>query len=127
MASKEQAIEVVANFVANEVAEQIVSALEQAGMVTFKEYGNHDVNDVLEAFKLAFGTTKSSRYDRYAATRLIKRHGAETVMVAIGGLANGQGERFCPNVNSVSQLEEKWPSVVRFLRARWEGAKEIEL
>lgn len=125
--TRTQVVEVVASFVSNEVADQIVTALEQVGIVKVTEYGNHDVNTILEAFKNAFGTTKATRYDRYAATRLSKAHGVDTILVAIAGLANGQGEKFCPTVNNVSQLEEKWPSVVRFLRARWEGAKEIEL
>lgn len=81
-----------------------------------KEYGNPDINAVIEAFKLSFNTTKASKWDRWAAKRLAEKHSADNMVKIIQALAQYGGEKYCPSVNSVSQLEEKLPSVMSFLK-----------
>lgn len=81
------------------------------------EYGNPDINAVIAAFKESFGTTSSSKYDRYAAMRLAAGHGADNVVKVIKALSDHATEPFAPAVNSVLQLEQKWVSVGKFLTA----------
>jgi hypothetical protein len=83
-------------------------------------FGNADINTVIDSFKEHFGVTKATRYDRFAAKRLIQRHGAEAICDTIRKLSQGQTDKFAPTVNSVSELENKWVSVNRFVN------KEIE-
>lgn len=84
-----------------------------------------NVQSIVEAFSAAFGTTKVSRTDRFAAKRLHVKHGADNVVKIINALANKSDNKFAPTVNSVTQLEEKLVSIVKFLKGT--ESKMIEL
>jgi len=107
--------------------DRIVAAVESFYQKDTQEYGNHDVNSIVTSFKESFGTTKITKYDRWAASRLAKKYGADYVVNIIRALAAKSGERYAPTVNSVSQLEEKLLSVMRFLAREYGAAREIEL
>lgn len=79
------------------------------------QYGNPDVNTIVDTFKERFGTTKTSKNDRFAAKRLAAKHGADNVARVIIALGDSVGDTYAPSVNSVQQLEEKWVSVGKFL------------
>ena len=107
-----------------EMAERIAQKLTDEGLLVV-QYGNQEINTVVDAFKRAFGTTKATKYDRYAAKRLINKHGAESVVAAIDILAANQDAKYCPTVRSVAQIEDKWVSIVRFINGL--AITEIEL
>jgi hypothetical protein len=89
-----------------------------------KTYGNKDVNEIVEAFKQSFGTTATSRYDRFAASRLSKTHGTEEIVRVIQVLARYGNNRYAPTVNSISELEKKLVSVGNFIK-RIGGTQEV--
>ncbi|HET7630453.1 MAG TPA: hypothetical protein VFK03_03700 [Candidatus Saccharimonadales bacterium] len=105
-----------------QIAEDVVEVLARENLLNL-HYGEQAVGAVVEAFKEAFGTTKVSKYDRFAAHRLAEKHGQEAVVTIIRLLAQKSSEKFCPTVNSISQLEEKWVSALRFLR----GGQVVEV
>lgn len=76
---------------------------------------NKAVQDVIDAFKDNFGTTATSRYDRYAAKRLSDKYGVDDVIKIIQALAMSKGEQYCPVVNNVAELERKMVSVGKFI------------
>lgn len=96
-------------------AEMIVERLGEEGML-HTGYGNLNVDQVCDAFKDSFGTTKTSKYDRFAANRLATKYGAESVVTIIKLLSQNQADRFAPTVNNVTEVEAKWVSVMKFLR-----------
>lgn len=89
------------------------------------EYGDPDVNAIIDTFQEYFGTTKATKYDRFAAKRLAKKHTAKTVCEVIMALSQTTRYKFAPVVNSVSQLENKWVSVIRYLTGTM--PQEVEL
>lgn len=74
-------------------------------------YGNKDVNAIVEAFKQSFGTTKTTKYDRWAAKRLSDAYGTDNIVKVIQALADISRDKYTPVVNNVAQLEQKWNSV----------------
>jgi hypothetical protein len=97
------------------VAESVVDRLMEEGLLSLG-YGDKDVDAIVVTFADTFGTTKTSRQDRFAAHRLAKEHGSQAVVGIIRLLAQHSTEKFAPVVNSVAQLEDKMPSVLNFLR-----------
>lgn len=95
--------------------EPLITALAAIPEPKAVQYGNPDINTIVEAFKQSFGTTAASRYDRFAAKRLAEKHGAENIVKVIQVLSQRAGAKFAPSVNSVSELEKKWVSVGKFL------------
>lgn len=81
-----------------------------------KEYGDGEVNKVINAFTKAFGTTKSTKYDRFAAKRLSDKYTADEIVRAIDALSQTQSDKYSPSVRSVSQFEEKLPNIIRYLQ-----------
>lgn len=98
-----------------QTAEMIVERLENEGLLHLG-YGDAEVDMIVTRFSEAFGTTKASKYDRFAAGRLAKKYGGQAVCGIIDLLANAQTEKYAPVTNSVVQLEEKLPSILNFLR-----------
>jgi hypothetical protein len=98
-----------------QTAEMIVDRLMEEGILHLG-YGNADIDKVVEAFKEFFGTTKVTQQDRFAARRLVEKYGSQSIVGIVRLLAQHASERYAPVVNSVSQLESKFPSVVNFLR-----------
>jgi len=82
------------------------------------EYGNHDVNLIVDTFKKAFGTTKTTKYDRYAASRLAKEYGAKYTANSIKSYAERSKDKFAPSVNSVSEFETKLPAIRSFMERK---------
>lgn len=95
-------------------AERIVIWLEEEGLLNV-HFGNEEVSEVIEHFKEVFGTTRTSKWDRFAASRLVKKHGVPAILKVIDGLSATAGDKYGPSVNNVSQIEEKWPAIIRFL------------
>lgn len=96
-------------------AEMVVERLEEEGVLHLG-YGDADVDIVVKKFTDTFGTTKTSRQDRFAAHRLTQKHGSRAVVGIIDLLATFNTERYAPVVGNITQLEEKWVSVINFLR-----------
>lgn len=93
----------------------VVERLMEEGLLVLG-YGDKGVERIVSQFTDTFGTTKTSRQDRWAAHRLSEKYTAQAVCGIIGLLATKQTERYAPVVNSVAQLEEKWSSILNFLR-----------
>ena len=109
-------VELVTRVVGSQaIAESVVDVLSEEGLLNL-HYGNQDIGEVITAFSDNFHSTKVSKYDRFAAKRLADKHGAKVVVAIIDTLAKMQDNKFCPTVNSVSQLETKFPQVVKFIR-----------
>lgn len=80
-------------------------------------YGDADIDKVVEQFQETFGTTKTSRQDRWAANRLVKKYSAQAVCGIVKLLGENSTERYAPVIGSIAQLETKWVSVLHFLRS----------
>lgn len=79
-------------------------------------YGSQEVDLIVDTFKDSFHTTNTSRWDRFSAKRLSEKHGHNTVIVVMRYLADHSGERYCPVVNSVVDVEKKWNSILAFIQ-----------
>lgn len=107
-------------------AQIIVERLIDEGLLVLG-YGDADIDRVVETFKETFGTSKVSKYDRFAAGRLCKVNSVNAVCGIIKLLGQRSQEKYAPVVNSISQLEEKWPSVVNFLRGNNKPNQTIQV
>lgn len=117
---KKYIVDMIANMISGSknptmTAGMIVERMQDEGLLVLG-FGDTDVDRVIETFKKTFGTTKATKYDRFAANRMCSKYGAQSVCGVITLLASSSAERFAPVVGSVSQLEEKWVSVLNFLR-----------
>ena len=104
-------------------AKMLVDRLTEEGLLHIG-YGDADIDRVVGVFTETYGTTKTTRQDRWAAQRLVKKYGAQAVVGIIQLLASLSTERYAPIVGSVAQLEDKWISVLAFLR-KHKGSEEI--
>jgi predicted DNA-binding protein YlxM (UPF0122 family) len=100
--------------------EPVFKALEQVDGYK-RDPRDPNIQSIVDAFSEAFGTTKSSKWDRFAAKRLHVKYQAPEVVKLINALANATGDKFAPSVNNVAQLEEKLPQVVKFLQTKSEN------
>ena len=107
-------------------AEMVVDRLMEEGVLHLG-YGNADIDQVIEAFTETFGTTRVSKYDRFAANRLVAKYGSQSVVGIIRLLGQHSTEKFAPTVNTISQLEDKIPSVLRFLRGVSQDDEIVQL
>jgi hypothetical protein len=98
-----------------QTAEAVVERLTDEGLLVYG-YGNADIDKVVEAFTETFGTTKTSKPDRWAANRLVNKYGSQAVVGVVRLLGQHQGEKYAPVVNNVVQVEEKWVQILTFLR-----------
>lgn len=96
-------------------AEMVVDRLMEEGVLHLG-YGDAEVDAVVSKFTEVFGTTRTSQADRWAAHRLVKRYGSQAVVGIIQLLGSLSHERYAPVVGSIMQLEDKWVSVMNFLR-----------
>ena len=96
-------------------ADMLIDALREEGVLNVG-YGKPDINAVVSKFTEVFGTTKTTKMDRNAANRLVTKYGVKTILFAIDTLAANMDKPFCPIVNNITQLENKWASVMNFLR-----------
>jgi hypothetical protein len=97
------------------VTASISEALLDQGFISFKANDN-ETEEICQAFKKSFGTTSVSRYDRYAASRLLTKYNVKDLIQLIEILANHKDDKYCPVVSSIRQLEEKWIGVRRFIK-----------
>jgi len=104
-------------------AEMLVERLVEESLLNLG-YGDADVDKVVMAFTDAFGTTKVSKYDRFAANRLVRKYGAQSVVGIVQLLAQRSTERYAPVVNSVVALENKFVSVRNFLAKQIQSGEE---
>lgn len=104
-------------------AEMLVDRLTEEGLLKLG-YGDADVDRVVTAFADAFGTTKVSRMDRFAANRLVRKYGAQSVVGIVQLLAQRSTEKYAPVVNSVVDLENKFVSVRNFLAKQIQSGEE---
>lgn len=124
---REYILELIAKVTNNRpMAEEIVERLTEEGLLNLY-YGDQGIGKVLDTFSECFGTTRTSKYDRFAANRLVKKHGLDATVQIIEILAKLMDKPFAPTVNDVSQLEKKFPQVIKFIRTNAGELKEIEL
>lgn len=113
---KQYIIDLVATIVKDKpTAEMVVERLEEEGLLVLG-YGSSEIDNVVQKFTDTFGTTKTSKYDRFAADRLTKKYGSQAICGIIGLMGEHATEKFAPRLNNLSELENKLPSVLLFLR-----------
>lgn len=88
-------------------------------------YGDTEVDQILEKFKDTFGNTRSTRQDRFAAHRLAHKYGPQAVLGIIKLLGDLQDLKYCPRPRNVADMEDKWVSILGFLRKQGKGTEEI--
>lgn len=117
MSRRDWVVELVASAagVDKPTAETVVERLMEEGLLSLG-YGDKDVERIVATFSQVFGTTKSSRQDRWAAHRLAEVHTSQAVCGIITLLGRNSTERYAPVVGSVAELENKWVKVMAFLR-----------
>lgn len=98
-----------------DVATPIIDQLIMDGVISLGYAGDPNVSGVVDHFQMAFHTTAPIKTDRYAASRLTKRHGLGPVVYFIQELSKRRSEKYAPVVNSLTDLERKWPQVERFI------------
>lgn len=125
--SKDEVVTIVAQAISDGGdASKIVDALVSSGALKLRaKRSNAEIDAVVEVFKKAFGTTKSTGYDRYAANRLIKKHGVQRIVDLIQLLRDNMDNKYCPMPSSLAQMEDKWISIVRFEKSVEEDNIEI--
>lgn len=106
-------------------AVMVVERLEEEGVLHLG-YGNADIDKVVEQFKETFGTTKVTKYDRFAANRMVMKYGSQAVCGVIKLLAAKSTEKYAPVVGSLTQMEDKWVSVLNFLRTREQESQVMD-
>lgn len=104
-------------------ADLVVERLTEEGLLSLG-YGDNDVERIVATFSQVFGTTKSSKRDRWAAHRLAEVHTSQAVCGIITILGQKSTERYAPVVASVAELEDKWVKVMAFLRKQNENNNE---
>lgn len=109
-----------------QTAEMIVDRLMEEGVLHLG-YGDADIDKVVNSFTDAFGTTKVTRQDRWAASRLVKRHDTKAVVGIVRLLAENSTAKYAPVVGSIAQLETKWVAVLNFLRNTSKDNEEIQI
>lgn len=107
-------------------AETVVQVLQDEGWLNVG-YGDQEVEQILAKFKDTYGTTKVTNSDRFAANRLAKQYGGRAVCGIIELLGGAVGEQFVPVVNNVVELENKWVSVLSFVRKERQGTETIKV
>lgn len=124
MSSDELVIKIITDVgVAKPIAEEIVRRLGDEGLLMQPSFGDKTVSRIVGTFKEAFGTTKTSRYDRYAASRLATRYSADQVCQIIVLMAGAAAEPYAPVINNVSELENKWVSVLAHIKKQYNNSE----
>ena len=128
MSRRDYIIEVIAKTanVSKPIAESVLERLNDEGVLHLG-YGNAEIDQVVEKFADTFGTTKTSKYDRFATARLVKKYGAQAVIGVIGLLGQLSDQPYAPVAGNIVQLEEKWVSILSFLRKQGEKGETIDV
>lgn len=109
-----------------QTAEMVIDRLIEEGLIVFG-HGNSDVDNIVETFTDTFGNTKTTQYDRFAANRLATTYGTKATVEIIRLLGSKRTEKYAPVVNNVRQLEDKFVSVMTFLRDNLSNDVTIEV
>lgn len=109
-------IDLITEITEDKVKSGAILAVLEAEGVAHLGYGEPEVDQILTKFKHTFGNTKTTKYDRFAAHRLAQKYSPQAVSGIIDLLGQKSQEKYAPVVGSVVQLEEKWVSVLNFLR-----------
>jgi hypothetical protein len=110
-------VDVISNLVGNSAnAEMVIERLEQEGVIHLG-YGDAEVDQIVDKFTSTFGSTKTTKYDRFAAHRLAAKYGSQAICGLIGLLGEHSVDKYAPVVNNLVQWEEKMPSILNFLRS----------
>lgn len=118
MEKKEDAIKSITSLVGDRLtAEMVIERLNELGYMQLG-YGNSDVDSIVSTFLETLGTTKASRADRFAANRLAKKYGAQSVNGIVRLYAGLRDDEYAPVIGSVTQLEDKWVNVMSFIRKK---------
>jgi len=116
MSKLDWVVQLVANVVGDQAtAKMVVEVLMEEGLLSVG-YGDADVDRVVQKFTDTFGTTKVSKYDRYAARRLAQKYGSQAIVGIIQLLGENREEKYAPVIGNIVQLEDKLVSVLNFLR-----------
>ena len=127
MLRKQHALEVIESIVKDKpTAEMLLERLQDEGMLHLG-YGDADIDQVVGTFKDTFGNTKTTKYDRFAANRLVQKYGAQSVVGVMKLLAQLSGDKYAPTVGSVAQLEDKWVSVLAFVRKKGQETEVVDV
>lgn len=92
-----------------------------------QEFGNQDINLIVNAFKETFDTTNVTKFDRWAAKRLAEKHGAPQIVRIIQALGQVSGDKYSPSVNSVRQIEEKWVTIASYFKKKIGESVTVEI
>ena len=123
MSRHDYLFEAVNKIIKNEVTTQMVFDLLNEEGVLHEGYGDADVDRILKKFSDTFGTTKASKYDRFACGRLAGKYGVQSICGIMGLLGDNSTEPYAPVVNSVKEFEDKMPSILNFLRKLDKGTE----
>lgn len=104
-------------------AEMIVERLEEEGVLHLG-YGDADIDLVVDAFRNYLSVSKITQQDRWAAARLTKVHGSKAVMDVVKMYATATGQ-YKPVINNIVELENKFQSVLSFLRKMYTDRSEV--
>lgn len=127
MEKKQDAINAITPLVGDKLtAEMVIERLQELGYMQLG-YGNSDVDSIVGTFLETLGTTKASRADRFAASRLARRYGAQSVNGIIKLYANLRDDEYAPVIGSVTQLEDKWVAVMSFIRKKAQKQADAEI
>lgn len=106
-------------------AEMVVEVLQAEGLLVLG-YGSSEIDNVVQKFVDTLGTTKTTKYDRFAASRLVKKYGEQAICGIIDLYGKSATEKFAPRVNNLTELEAKMPSILLFLR-NVKGTEELDV
>lgn len=120
MSKRDWVVELVTKVVGTKAtAEMVLDVLIEEGIVNL-DYGDMDIGRIVTAFTETFDTTKTTKYDRFAAKRLASKHGVQAICGIIVLLGKKRDEQFTPVVANIADLEKKWVNVMNFLRTNQE-------
>lgn len=126
MERKKYALELIEQIVGDKpTAAMVLERLQDEGFLHLG-HGNADIDQVVGGFQEAFGNTKTTRFDRFAANRLVAKYGSQSVVGVIKLLASLQSDKYAPSVSSVVQLEEKFPNILSFVRKKGQSGEVID-
>lgn len=97
-------------------AKMVFDRLTEEGLLHVG-FGDPEVDTIVKCFSDTFGTTKTSKADRYAARRLGSKYGSQAICGIITLMSKHAEEKYAPITNSVVELENKIVSVLKFLRS----------
>lgn len=107
-------------------ANMVLDVLIDEGVLNL-DYGDDNIGLIVTAFTETFGTTTTTKYDRFAANRLANRYGVKAVTGVIGLLGKQRDLPYAPAPRSISDLEKKWVSVMNFLRKSNQQSEVIDV